>query len=77
MLQAAARTCLEDEGGARLLTEQLAITAAAAALKEVAPPAIANAFIETRMAGQWRSSYGMLDARYDAKSILEWLYPIK
>ncbi|KZK81094.1 putative acyl-CoA dehydrogenase AidB [Pseudovibrio sp. Ad13] len=77
VLQAAARTCLEDEGGARLLTEQLAITAAAAALKEVAPPAIANAFIETRMAGQWRSSYGMLDARYDAKGILEWLYPIK
>lgn len=76
VLQAAARTCLEDEGGARLLTEQLAITAAAAALKEVAPAAIANAFIETRMAGQWRSSYGMMDARYNAPGILEWLYPI-
>ncbi|MTI16370.1 DNA alkylation response protein [Rhodobacteraceae bacterium RKSG542] len=76
VLQAAARSCVDDPGGARILTEQLAITAAGDALKKVAPPAIADAFIETRLAGQWRSSYGMLDGRYNAKEILDWLYRV-
>ena len=39
------------------------------------PDAIADAFIETRLAGQWRTTYGMLDARHDAKDIISSLYP--
>ena len=36
---------------------------------------IADAFIETRLAGQWRTTYGMLDARHDARLIVDTLYP--
>jgi putative acyl-CoA dehydrogenase len=36
---------------------------------------IADAFIETRLAGGWRSTYGMLDARFDASYIVDLLYP--
>ncbi|MDD7910703.1 acyl-CoA dehydrogenase family protein [Pseudovibrio exalbescens] len=76
VLQAAARTCIDDPGSARILTEQLALTAAAAALREAAPSFISDAFMDSRLAGQWRSSYGMLDARHDARSIVDWLYVV-
>jgi len=33
------------------------------------------AFVETRLAGQWRNTYGMLDARHDARMIIDTLYP--
>ena len=36
---------------------------------------IADAFLETRLAGGWRSTYGMLDARFDASYIVDLLYP--
>ena len=29
----------------------------------------------TRLAGQWRTTYGMLDARYDPRMIIDSLYP--
>lgn len=74
VLQAAARTCIDDPGSARILTEQLALTAAAAALKDAAPAHVADAFMDSRMAGQWRSTYGMLDARHDARHIIDSLY---
>ncbi|MEQ9246770.1 MAG: acyl-CoA dehydrogenase family protein, partial [Nitratireductor sp.] len=75
VLAAAARVCQTDEGSARILTEQLALAAAAAELKRMGAGRVADAFIETRLAGQWRSTYGMLDARHDAASILDVLYP--
>jgi putative acyl-CoA dehydrogenase len=75
VLKAAMQVASTDEGSARLLTEQLALAAAAAELKRLGAGRIADAFIETRLAGQWRNTYGMLDSRHDARMILDTLYP--
>ncbi|WP_092495311.1 acyl-CoA dehydrogenase family protein [Faunimonas pinastri] len=75
VLSAAAAVALEDEGAARMLAEQLALTAAAAALRRDHPAAIADAFIETRLGRPWRSTYGMMDARYDCRALLDYLCP--
>ena len=66
VLRAAMRVAQSDEGAGRLLTEQLALSAAAAELRRLDAGRIADAFIETRLAGQWRSTYGMLDGRHNA-----------
>jgi putative acyl-CoA dehydrogenase len=75
VLRAAIDVSMSDEGSARILTEQLALAAAAAELKRLGAGRIADAFIETRLAGQWRSTYGMLPARHDARAIVDTLYP--
>jgi putative acyl-CoA dehydrogenase len=75
VLSAAASVALEDEGAARLLCEQLALTAASAALRRDFPPAFADAFVETRLGKPWRSTYGMIDARFDAASFIEAVCP--
>lgn len=75
VLRAAMQVAAADEGSARILTEQLAIAAAAAELRRLGAGRIADAFIETRLAGQWRGTYGMLDGRHDARLILDTLYP--
>jgi putative acyl-CoA dehydrogenase len=64
-----------DEGSARFVTEQLALAAAAAELYRIGAGRLADAFTETRLGGGWRSSYGMLDARFDAAQLLDALYP--
>lgn len=75
VLRAALVSASSDEGSARILTEQLALTAAAAELSRMGAGRIADAFIETRLAGQWRATYGMLDSRQNPKLILELLHP--
>ena len=75
VLKAAARACVDDPGSSRILTEQLALTVAAACLRQVAPRAVADAFIDTRLGGQWRATYGMLDSRFDAKALVEYAFP--
>jgi putative acyl-CoA dehydrogenase len=75
VLRAAMQVALSDEGSARILTEQLALSAAAAELRRMGGGRIADAFIETRLAGQWRGTYGMIDARHDARLIIDTLYP--
>ena len=75
VLRAAMQVAASDEGSARILTEQLALSAAAAELRRLGAGRIADAFIETRLAGQWRTTYGMLDARHDARLIIDTLYP--
>ena len=75
VLRAAMQVAASDEGSARILTEQLALSAAAAELKRMGAGRIADAFIETRLAGQWRTTYGMLDARHDARMIIDTLFP--
>ncbi len=50
-------------------------SAAAAELKRMGAGRIADAFIESRLAGQWRTTYGMVDARHDARLIVDTLYP--
>ncbi len=75
VLRAAMQVASSDEGSARILTEQLALSAAAAELKRMGAGRIADAFIESRLAGQWRTTYGMVDARHDARLIVDTLYP--
>ncbi|ESW88549.1 DNA alkylation response protein [Mesorhizobium sp. M0761] len=75
VLKAAMQVAGTDEGSARLLTEQLALSAAAAELRRLGAGRIADAFVETRLAGQWRNTYGMLDSRHDARMIVDTLYP--
>ncbi|MBX3577892.1 MAG: acyl-CoA dehydrogenase family protein [Rhizobiaceae bacterium] len=75
VLRAALQVAGSDEGSARILTEQLALAAAAAELRRLGAGRIADAFIETRLGGQWRTTYGMLDARHDARLIVDTLYP--
>ncbi|MDI7864394.1 acyl-CoA dehydrogenase family protein [Rhizobiaceae bacterium n13] len=75
VLRAAMALCERDEGAARMLVEQLALAAAAAELYRLGAGKIADAFLETRLAAGWRSTYGMLDARFDAGYIVDLLYP--
>jgi putative acyl-CoA dehydrogenase len=75
VLRAAVDVASEDEGASRILTEQLALSAAAAELRRLGSSFIADAFAETRLGGQWRSTYGMLDLRYDARAIVDALCP--
>lgn len=77
VIRTAHAMAVDDKGSARILTEQLALTAAAAELKRIGLTELAGAFIETRLGGLWRSTYGMLDTRQNAKSIVNALYPIK
>ena len=65
-----------DEGSARILTEQLALSAAAAELRRIGSRARSPTPSSKRgSAGQWRATYGMLDARHDARLIVDTLYP--
>ena len=75
VLKAAFGVVTSDEGAARILTEQLALAAAAAELRRLGMGSIADAFVETRLGGQWRTTYGMLDARFDARAMVDSLYP--
>jgi putative acyl-CoA dehydrogenase len=74
VIRAAAAACQEDRGSARILIEQLALASAAAALHRYAPRAITGAFVETRLSGPWRVSYGMLDSRYDCAGIVDYAF---
>ncbi len=75
VLRAATALAERDEGAARLLIEQLALAAAAAELYKLGAGKIADAFLESRLAGGWRHTYGVLDARFDARYVLDLLYP--
>jgi putative acyl-CoA dehydrogenase len=75
VLRAALALCERDEGAGRFLVEQLALAAASAELVRMGAGRIADAFLETRLAGGWRSTYGMLDGRFDARFVVDLLYP--
>ena len=75
LIREAAQACIADQGSARILVEQIALTAAAAALHRFAPRPITDAFVDTRLSGPWRASYGMLDARFDARGIVDYAFP--
>ena len=57
------------------LADNAALAAAAAELTRLGAGHVAEAFVETRLGGAWRSTYGMLDARFDARQIVDILYP--
>lgn len=73
VLRLAGEVALKDEGSARILTEQMALTAAAAELKASMPSEISDAFIESRLGRPWRNTYGMMDSRYDARAIVDYV----
>ncbi len=75
VIRTAAKMTLEDPGSARIFVEQLALTAAAAELTRLGQTTSATAFIETRLGGLWRNTYGMLDNRYNARVIIEKSFP--
>lgn len=75
VLRAATAVALADEGSSRILTEQLAMTVAAAALRRRFPAVIADAFLETRLGKPWRTTYGMLDSRFDSRAFINYLCP--
>ncbi len=75
VIRTAASMAQNDIGSARILTEQLALTAAGAELRRLNTGTIADAYIESRLGGLWRATYGMLDNRHDSKAILDTLYP--
>ncbi len=75
VLRAAAAVALADEGSARVLTEQLAMTVAAASLRRRFPAVIADAFLETRLGKPWRTTYGMIDSRFDATAFINYICP--
>jgi len=75
VLRAATAVALADEGSARILTEQLAMTVAAATLRRRFPAVIADAFLESRLGKPWRATYGMLDARFDARAFIDYVCP--
>ena len=75
VLRASMAVCDRDPGAARFLTEQLALATAGAELARIGAGRIADAFVETRLASGWRSTYGMLDGRFDAATIVDLLYP--
>jgi len=75
VLRAATAVALADEGSARILTEQLAMTVAASALRRRFPAVVGDAFLETRLGKPWRSTYGMLDSRFDAKAFVKYICP--
>ncbi|MDO9415889.1 acyl-CoA dehydrogenase family protein [Pararhizobium sp.] len=75
VLRAAMSLCERDEGAARMLVEQLALAAAASELYRLGAGRVADAFLESRLAAGWRSTYGMLDSRFDSAYILNLLYP--
>lgn len=75
VIRTAAKMTLEDPGSARILVEQLALTAAAAELTKLGAGQTAKAFIETRLGGLWRNTYGMLDNRYNAREIINKNFP--
>jgi putative acyl-CoA dehydrogenase len=60
---------------ARKLVEALALVAAGAILRVHAPPAVADAFIATRLAGGLRHTYGQDLERFDVRAIIDRALP--
>ncbi|WP_455478404.1 acyl-CoA dehydrogenase family protein [Bartonella sp. B10] len=75
IIKSAADMALTNEAAGRFFVEQVAYAAASASLHHVDIEHVANAYMESRLGGQWRSSYGMLIARYNAGHLLNTLYP--
>ncbi len=74
-IRSATRAAAIDPGTSRILAEQVALVAAASALARSAPRALTDAFLSTRLAGLWRTSYGMLDQGHDAGGIIDYVCP--
>jgi putative acyl-CoA dehydrogenase len=67
---------MRDQSVARALVEQLALAQAAALLLAHAPHAVSDAFLATRLDGQWRSTYGTSATKMDVREILSRAGPV-
>jgi len=65
----------EDAAAVCLFAEQFSYILAAACMSKLDMEIISSAFINSRLGGAWRSSYGLLSARFNPIFILEALYP--
>jgi putative acyl-CoA dehydrogenase len=61
----------EVEGRARRVVEQLALVLQGSLLVRFAPPAVADAFCASRLAGDWGHSFGTMPAGVDARAIVD------
>ncbi|MDD9329265.1 MAG: acyl-CoA dehydrogenase, partial [Bartonella sp.] len=75
IIKSAVNMASTNEGAGRFFVEQMAYASASAALRYTEVEHIVNAYMESRLGGQWRSSYGMLIARYNPTQLLDVLYP--
>jgi len=66
---------MRDQSVARALVEQLALAQGAALLLAHAPQEASDAFLATRLDGQWRSTYGAAAIGGDARAILDRAMP--
>jgi putative acyl-CoA dehydrogenase len=64
------------EGQARRLVERLAVLLQASLLVRHAPPALADAYVASRVAGDWTGAYGTLPRGVDAASIARMAVPL-
>ena len=60
---------------ARAVTERLAVALQAALLVQHAPPAVADAFCETRLGDRWHGAYGTLPKGTDFDTIIDRIVP--
>lgn len=61
----------KSEKGARQLVERLALLLQAKLLLETAPEAVSDAFIQSRIVGDWGRTFGTLSADIDTQAIIE------
>jgi putative acyl-CoA dehydrogenase len=64
-----------DPALALRFAEELAMVAAAAAMRRNLPRIVADAYVGSRLRGRFRAGYGTLDGRFDAAAIVDFILP--
>jgi putative acyl-CoA dehydrogenase len=59
------------ESRARRIVERMALTLQGSLLVRYAPPAVADAFCASRLAGNWGNAFGTLPAHLDTRAVVE------
>jgi len=75
LLHLSAKMSQEDTSFSCFLVEQLAYTMVACSMQDIEADVVTAAFVNSRLGGQWRATYGMLSPRFNPTFILETLYP--
>jgi putative acyl-CoA dehydrogenase len=66
---------MATEVEARRLAQDVALAVQAALLVRTAPPAVASAFCDSRLGGNWGQAFGTLPATADFDAIIERAQP--
>jgi len=75
LLHLSAQMSQEDTSFSCFLVEQLAYAVVACSMQDLEADVVTAAFVNSRLGGQWRTTYGMLSPRFNPTFILETLYP--